>query len=154
MSPSRDCSPTHQEHQTHIDGRIVSFAPCAVVVQDIDLPSTASSESFPSADGKPHGRRGSDQIKIDSILAQAADEPKHTLKARPLTPFVKFTGGGEEEPLTAEVNAEFEVKDVSSVVDDGTTQGSTTSIVKDIEMSATLIKDQDPIAQPILSVKV
>lgn len=145
-------SPT-ENRESHTDSRIVSFAPRAVIVQDIDPPSTASSETFPSADGKPHGRRSSEQIKIDSFLAQEADDAKHTLKSRPLTPFVKFTGREEEEPLTAEGNAEFEVTSGSSVVIVNSVEGSRTLDVKEQDSNVTVAKEEETFAQPLLFAK-
>lgn len=145
-------SPT-ENRESHADGRIVSFAPRAVIVQDISPPSTASSETFPSAKGKSHGRRSSDQIRIDSVLAQAADDAKHTLKSRPLTPFVKFTGQEEEEPLTTEGNVEFEVTSGSSVVIINSVEGSGTLDVKEQVLNGTVAKEEETFAPPLLFAK-
>lgn len=153
MSPVKDDASSLEKLNDHPESRAVSFAPRAIIVEDIEPPSTSSSDTFPSSEPKTHGRRPSDQIKIDSVLAQAADNAKHTLKSRPLTPFIKFNLDDEEEPLTAAVTAEFEVKDISSVVIGKSIEGGTTLDVKEEIESATFAKEEDTITQPLLSAK-
>lgn len=128
---------------------MVSFAPCAVIVEDVEPPSTSSSDTLPSPlSQKTHGRRGSDHIKISSVLAQSADGGKHTLKARPLTPFVKFNG--EEEPLTAQVGGEFDTKDMSSVVIGKSIEGGATMGTHG-ELESVTFSDEDMLRKPLLS---
>ncbi|KAI5452978.1 hypothetical protein NCC49_006511 [Naganishia albida] len=157
VSPAQDEVPGTRDDGDHVasqayDDRTVSFAQCAIVVEDMEPPSTTSSDTLPSP--KTRGvplQRGSDHIKICSVLAQTAENGKNTLRARPLTPFIKYTG---EEPLTAEIEGAFETKDVSSVVIGKSLSGKVTSEdVAEIE-SVTFAVEEDMIRKPLLSAGV
>ncbi|KAJ9117589.1 hypothetical protein QFC22_004439 [Naganishia vaughanmartiniae] len=90
---------------------MVSFAPSALVVESSEPPSATSSDTLPASPKakKTPIRRGSGHIKISSIPAQDGENTKHTLKGRPLTPFVKYDALAMEEPLTAQVFSGFDV---------------------------------------------
>ncbi|KAJ9110237.1 hypothetical protein QFC19_001640 [Naganishia cerealis] len=89
---------------------MVSFASSALLVEANEPPSATSSDTLPSPKVKSPIRRGSGHIKISSVPAHDGGEhTKHTLKGRPLTPFVKFDATAMEEPLTAQVISEFDV---------------------------------------------
>lgn len=156
FSPIKEDVSAVNKLDNQTDCRAVSFAARAIIVEDIEPPSTSASDALSLADHKVHGRRASEDIKIDSVLAQAADDAKHTLKARPLTPFIKWNGVDEleEEPLTGAVAGEFEVKDISSVIIGKSIEGGATMEVKQEINSLTFAKEEDAIAQPLLTAKV
>jgi hypothetical protein len=157
VSPAQDEIPLTNEVDDPVrahphDDRTVSFAQCAVIVEDIEPFSATSSETLPSSKtrGTPT-RRGSDHIRICSVLAQTGESVKHTLKGRPLTPFIKFTG---EEPLTAQVGGEFDTKDISSIVIGKSMEGGATSEeIAEIE-SVTFATEEDLIKKPLLLASV
>jgi hypothetical protein len=156
LSPIKENVSVLDKLDDQIECRAVSFAARAIIVEDIEPPSTSASDAFSFSENKAHRRRASEEIKIDSVLAQAADDAKHTLKARPLTPFIKWNGVDEddEEPLTGAVGAEFEVKDISSVTIGKSIEGGATMEVRQEINSLTFAKEEDTIAQPLLAAKV